>query len=350
MLAATLPLAADGTAQLLPFGSFAARDGRPGPGKTFKVDNERGAMLAAEMNRLASQTPIVIDYDHQTIHTITNGQPAPASGWMNKVEWRDNAGLFASVEWTKKARAFIDEKEYRFISPVLVHDADGTVTGVLLAALVNYPALTGMEPVFTALSSIFGSTEPNPQESSMNLLVALAAILGTQALTEAQAIEGVTALKARADTKAPVPTALSAALGLSGAVDEAAALSAIASLKSGDATALTAMQGLQEQVVALSTQINEGKVTGLVDAAITAKKLLPAQRDWAMSLGKSNIEALNGYLATAQPIPGLGGQGGGIDPNPGAGGAAALSATQAAVAAQLGIDPVKYAESMKTAA
>ena len=348
MLAATLPLAADGTAQLLPFGSFAARDGRPGPGLTYKVDNANGSKLAAHMNLLAAKTPIVIDYDHQTIHLLKNGQPAPAAGWINSVEWRDNVGMFASVEWTPKARSFIDAREYRFISPVLTHDPDGTVTGVLLAALVNYPALTGMEPVVSALSSLFGSAEPNPPESSMNLLVALAAILGTQNLTEAQAIEGVTALKARADVKPPVPTALSAALGLAGTVDEAAALSAIATLKGSDATTMAAMQNLQSQVVALSTQINEGKVTGLVDAAIAAKKLLPAQRDWALALGKSDITALNGYLASAQPIPGLDGQKGFIDPN--ATGTAALSDTQVALAAQLGLDPVKYAEAVKTAA
>jgi hypothetical protein len=50
------------------------------------------------------------------------------------------------VEWTADAIADIKAKRYRYISPVIAFDkATGAVTNVLMAALVNAPALDGMQ-------------------------------------------------------------------------------------------------------------------------------------------------------------------------------------------------------------
>lgn len=134
LLATALALpAALGQAQLLPAGKFAARDGRPGPGKQWSINDEQGLKLAADLNAIAARTPIVIDYDHQTLRAETNGQQAPAAGWIQDVAWRPGEGLFARVEWTLAARARIEAGEYRYISPVITSDANGNVTGVHLA-------------------------------------------------------------------------------------------------------------------------------------------------------------------------------------------------------------------------
>ena len=124
LLAATLALssAASGQAQLLPFGEFAARDGRPGPGKTWKLTDAAGRALAAQLSTTAAKTPVVIDYEHQTLLAATNGRPAPAAGWITSATWRDGQGLFATVQWTAAARAAIDAREYQYISPVITSD------------------------------------------------------------------------------------------------------------------------------------------------------------------------------------------------------------------------------------
>lgn len=142
-----LPVASVGEAQLLPFGSFAARDGRPGPGRKWKVSNEAGRALAAKLNAVASVTPVVIDYEHQTLLAQHNGKAAPAAGWIVGAEWRDGQGLFARVQWTAAARAQIEAGAYRYISPVIRFDGDGTVTEVQLAGITNHPALLGMAPL-----------------------------------------------------------------------------------------------------------------------------------------------------------------------------------------------------------
>jgi len=134
--------------QLLPAGSFQARDGRPGPGRSWKLPDVKGMFIAAALQAVIASTPIVIDYEHQTLRKEANGQPAPAAGWIKRVTWLTGKGLMAEVEWTPRARAAIAAGEYRYISPVISFDEKtDEVTGMVMAALTNYPALLGMQAV-----------------------------------------------------------------------------------------------------------------------------------------------------------------------------------------------------------
>jgi len=80
LLAAALPLAANGWAHILPAGQFAARDGRPGPGKHWSLTDAQGAALATQLNAVAQRTPISIDYEHQTILRPPTASPHPPPG------------------------------------------------------------------------------------------------------------------------------------------------------------------------------------------------------------------------------------------------------------------------------
>lgn len=303
-----------GEAQLLPAGSFAARDGRPGLGRSWHVNDAQGRRLAADINAVAEKTPIVIDYEHQTLRAEANGQPAPAAGWITRVEWRAGQGLFAAVNWTDAAKARIASGEYRYISPVITADEAGTVVGMHLAALVNHPALLGMEPVVAQLAARFN--QPEPTESSMALLAALIALLGLPATTTETDI--TTAIKAQhgelqaLKAKPALPVPLVTALGLQAGADEAAALSAVSELQTratvGDKSATTAMAALQTQLATLTTQINTEKVNKAVEDAIAAHKLVPAQRDWATKLGKLDMAQLSAFIASAPVLQGLSGQ------------------------------------------
>ena len=348
LLAATLPVLANGQAQLLPVGEFKARDGRPGPGKSWKLNDAAGQALAAQVNAIAAQTPVVIDYEHQTLKMDKNGQPAPAAGWIKSVTWLDGKGLFSEVDWTERARAAIAANEYRYISPVITFDEDtGAVNGLHLAALTNFPALLGMDAVVAALNTQLPTQEPR----MATLLAALIASLGLPAATtEAECTAAVTALKAQADaakTKAPLSAALTTALGIAATADEPAALSAITALKSApSATNVQLVTELTTKVAELTARLDGDKVVRAVDEAIAAHKLVPAQRDTYIKLGNSDFAMLTSVLAAAVPIAGLGGQAGNLqDPN--GTGTAALTTTQNLIATSLGLDPAKYAESLK---
>ena len=83
-------------------------------------DEESADIIMREFR--AQGHDMVVDYEHQTLYTRENGQPAPAAGWFKQLQWRDD-GLYATgVRWTGKAAAAIEAGEYRYLSPVLHYD------------------------------------------------------------------------------------------------------------------------------------------------------------------------------------------------------------------------------------
>lgn len=60
--------------QLLPYGEFRAIDGRPTDAPAWFLTEENGHDVAALANQ--ARTQLVVDYEHQTLHKETNGQPA----------------------------------------------------------------------------------------------------------------------------------------------------------------------------------------------------------------------------------------------------------------------------------
>lgn len=345
LLAATLPLLASGQAQLLPAGEFAARDGRPGPGRTWKVSDVQGQALADALNAITAKTPVVIDYEHQTLSAPTNGQPAPAAGWIKRATWRPGEGLFADVEWTAAARARIEAGEYRFISPVITFDKHGVITGVALAALTNYPALLGMDAVVAQLNTLFN--QPDLQETDMALLAALLTAIGLQATTtEADALAAVSALKATADATRTHLAVLRAELGIPDAADHTAALTAVKTLKTAQLSEGTValVTDLQGKVATLTAQLQGDQVVKAVDGAIAAGKLATASRQTFMDLGQRDFASLSTMLAAMPVIPGLSGQSAAAGTAAAAAGenTSALTAQQTKIAAALGIEPKAY--------
>ncbi|MBX3635961.1 MAG: hypothetical protein KF683_11365 [Rubrivivax sp.] len=371
LLAATLQVAADGTAQLLPVGEFKARDGRPGADLTWKIDDLQGRALAERINLLASLTPIVVDYDHATITTRGTGNTAPAAGWIKAVQWLQGKGLVATVEWTERARQLIAAREYLYISPVIEYDeATGQVTGVLMASLVNYPAVLGMDAVQAALSGFANpptqlpgreaGTHGDPAMSKTIALAALLPLIGLAATaTEDEAVARVTALQGELEQlrKRPLLTeALAGALGVAATADEAAALSAIATLKTaaggaGDAVRqLTALQGelatLQGELAQMRNAQTEAEIVRLVDEAIAAGKFANAQRDQLLATGRKDRALLQGLIASAVPIAALAGtnlQAARAAAAAAAGGAAPEMTSEARkIAALMGITEAEY--------
>jgi phage I-like protein len=359
ILSAALSLDGGNAVQLLPAGEFAARDGRPGNGQKWKVSDAQGVKLAADLSAISQLSAFHFDYEHQTIHALTNGKEAPASGWATEFEWRPGVGLFATnVEWTPRAKEMIGAKEYRYISPVISWDDKGNVTGVLCASLVNYPALLGMSPLgssaLAALAAQFVQSPPanTSTENSMTLLQLLIAQLGLSAqATDTEALSAVAALKAKSEGQVLVPTQLAAALAIKTDADVATALSAVEQLKTQAAgagqTTMQTIAALQGQVTLLMAGNAKNEVSALVEQALKDGKLVPATKNWAEELGKTNVDALKSFLA-AQPVIALGStqsggkEGGGGGEGGNGGGSAALSGMSAEVAARLGLSEAEF--------
>lgn len=322
------------TFRLIPAGEFRSSDGsgRPKDVPAWYIDADSAVQVIAR--NAARKSCVVIDYEHQTLYAAQNGQPAPASGWVASMEWRDD-GLYATSDWTERAATMIDKNEYRYISPVFSYDKTGRVLDVKLVGLTNNPGLDGLTDL-AALSAHFSTQEEPPMKELMERLRYL---LNLPLTTTQEEMAG------ELDKIKAMITGAGAA-SLTAYLDTQT--TQIAALKSATPdlskfVPLETMTELHNQVAALTAQLNGKTVDDLVEVALSAGKLVPAQESWARDLGKSNLAALTAYLETAQAVVALTGtQTGGRKPEGSAGSEEHLSDAQLAVCKAMAIKPEDF--------
>ncbi|MFZ2470188.1 MAG: phage protease [Parvibaculum sedimenti] len=347
--------------QLLPLGKFSGRDGR---GPYVIASKEAAKKIIEQTLALAIDGELVIDYDHQSDFAAKQGVggTAKASAWIKTLEARDD-GIWGRVEWTGPGAAAVQAKEYRYLSPVFAHTKTGEVTCILRAGLTNNPNL-----------SLVAIASANPNiEGTMDFIAKLRKALGLPETTSEEAVLAhasrlnthstsfialATAAGVTLDDKAETITAACSALGakLKGFDDAAKA----AGLKADDkpeqlVVAINAKTGgvvdpakfvPVEQVVALQSQlntlqasINGDKAEAAVDAAIQAGKLVPALRDWGLSLHSKSPDEFKKFVDAAPVVlkPGtdtvVTQQAVGTD---------GLTEDERAICSQMGISPVDY--------
>lgn len=227
--------------------AFETRDGR-----RYRVDDP--AKLAAVFAE--DKVDLPVDINHSTEIRAAKGEEAEPVGWVKEIAVR--AGLLcARVEWLEKGKAAA--KAYRYVSPSFYHDKSGLVTRVKSVALVASPALADMP----ALAAATHTAEPS--EPSMK--------------------------------------SIALALGLAEAADEASCLSALTKLK-GETVAkavheetVSTLSTTKTALETLQASVRKGKVDALIESALKAKKILPAQKDHYIGLcstdaGLAQVEQL----------------------------------------------------------
>lgn len=361
LLTAALSLQASADTQLLPAGEFTGRDGRPGKGLTWKLTDEKGRALAAKLNARHAKTKFNLDYEHQSFLAEQNGQPAPASGWATKFEWRDGVGLFSvGTQWTARAKLMIEAGEYLYISPVIVYDKKtGEVLDVFNASLVSNPDLLDMNPVAQErVARLNASFSTDPEIDSMNpVLKALLKALGlADDATEAQATAALTSLQtARSDL-----TALLKSLGVAETTDAATATTAIATLRAKadkgggevDPTkwvSLDKFNQLNTEVAALKASGVNREVDELIAQATADGKCAGVVADVWRDVGKKDIAQLRALIDKTPANPALAGQRQ-TDKNKPADGGDTLSDEEIAVCNATGIAREEFLKTRKAQA
>jgi phage I-like protein len=315
--------------EIIPSGVFALGDGRG----TFTVTDPQ-ALIDASLAHAAARgdvAEILIDFDHGS-ERKGHMANSVAAGWITGL--RHDAArsrIMATVRWTRAGREALADRAYRFISPVFAHDKQNRVRGILRAGLTNTPAI-GELKALAASTKGDGSME--------ELLQKLAAALGLEAGAGEDKITAAALDLIETGKNAGV---VLAAAGIEGGLspDEAEALAgkitAAASTGGAPDPAKFVPKGaydeLSTKVAALEADRVDRAALDLVAAADAEGKITPANRDWALSLAKSDPEAFDGWrtLAAAQkPAPDLlAGR------KPGAAGA--LAEHEKAVCASMGI-------------
>lgn len=284
--------------QLLPDGLFKAKDGRPQGLDGWILNNENVQAVIQSAN---SQTDaFVVDYDHLSLYSKQNGVPAKAAGWFKTLEYREGLGLFATdVEWTQSAALAIQNKEYRYISPVLTYDTKtGAVQKILMCALVNVPALDGMKDL-TALAQQFFNTEALSMDLD-ELLERLRYLFNLPTLATVEEIKAqMDKLRTLMDS---APTETAAASSILTILESKTMPEKTVDLSTH--VPVSAVHELQKEIAALNSKINQNAVDDLVKVGLSDGRITPALTDWAKGLPH---EALSAFLDKATPIAALSG-------------------------------------------
>ena len=183
---------------VLPIGHVVSSKGE------FDVDDESYKAMKAQIAKRG--VDLVVDYEHQTL----KGCEAPAAGWVKELKLEDGQ-IKAVVEWTPRGAQYLENKEYRYLSPVVnVRKADNKAVGLHSLALTNTPAIEGMNPIVNSdnfeggqhsmdikkLAELLGLSEDATEEQVVEALKVCLAENRSLKETEKQPPENVVANKA----------------------------------------------------------------------------------------------------------------------------------------------------------
>ncbi len=304
---------------VVPAGKFSLNDGRkPSQGDQFELTPEMGHKIASQIN--TRRIKMQIDYSHQSLKAMEKAGPVPAAGWVTKAEYVPGEGLFLHVDWTEKAAAAIKDKEYRYISPVLLHDRQGNVMGVVNAALVNDPAMSMLPEVKAASLDLSPFLNEENVMKTEEVLQKLCSIFGIKddAKNEDLIAAAETSV-AQNQTPACVDVDLS------------------------QYVPIETFEGIKKQVAELQMAARERTAKELVTAAMDAGKLVPAQEGWALALCQKDQQAFEEYMSKTPAIAALARlQTGGVAP-PEDGENHGLTDDELAICANTGTSPEAFA-------
>jgi phage I-like protein len=298
--------------QLLPKGAdVVGRDGR-------KWINDKPAAVVSAFKRDFS--PLPIDWNHATEYIAKYGGEAPAAGWIEELDLREDGSLWGKVTWTERGERSVNAREYRFLSPVFKFDAETSrILQLFGCALTNSPNLR-----LTAINS----REDEPEREESNMDEKLLATLGLpKTATVEQALNAIEALKeekraALNSAQTPSPEKFVPRADYDLAMNRAR----------------SAEDKLSEQSKAEHTK----EVNAAVDAAIAAGKIAPASKQFYVD-SCGDAAALERFKAFAAAAPAV------IDPKspllgtqPPTANQGELTPNQMAICTRMGIAPEDF--------
>lgn len=348
--------------QLIPSGRFSGRNGQ---GPWVAGDKASMEQIVANTQRWAGSTDLPVDYDHQTVFGAVQGVggKAPAAGWIKELKVQED-GIFGRVEWTEAAATAIKAKEYRYLSPVFFHEkTSGRVLVIRMAGLTNTPNLD----LVAVAASAFFPLNNQTGDSMDKILAALGLAKGTNEdgviaainsmLTSSTAIARAAGLT---DTAKPdeILAAVNSIVADRGKFAQAAGLTATAKADEIVTAVQSAIAGkvdatkfvpiamvteLQGDLKKLREDLASDKATEAVNSAIAAGKVPPAQEQWAMDYAKADLKAFQTFIGSAPVLTASQIR----SPKKQDGEASDLSDSDLAVCTAMGLDPKKFAETLK---
>lgn len=297
--------------------------------KSGYIETEKGNFLVDAIARRdviahfrTLKNDVVIDYEHQTLQDIQ----APAAGWIIDMTDRGEDGVWAKVKWNTKAQEYLKNREYRYLSPVvLARKSDQRAARIHSAALTNKPAIDGMVPIVAKLNY--------EEETNVDFFKKVQTALGLSAeATEQDVIDKVIALKGTPPAEVVACKEVLEALALKegASVDDVKAQ--IIALKNPSGyVSVQEFQSLKDKMAAKERD-------ELVSLALTQGKVAPAQKAWAEEYALKDPSGFKAFLEKAPKVVPVGDN----IPPAGSSGAPAVEEMQTHVNSMLGIKNDEY--------
>lgn len=288
--------------KILPFGDVKSQKGN------FIVDDDSFRQIKNNFKKRGLD--LVIDYEHQTLENIQ----APAGGWIKDIE-KEGDAIVAKVEWTPKAKEYLKNKEYRYLSPVvLVRKKDNKAVVLHSVALTNTPAIDNMYPIINSINlkqyddeeekqmdlkevaKQLGLPEDATEEQIKEVLAKAAdAIKKMQSNiepgAEAKETEKKEEPKEQEKTEVVANKTILGALGLKEDAKTEDVAAVIISLKNSVA-----------DVKSLKEKIQKDESKQLVMKALKEGKITTAQQEWAEGYAFENPEGFKAFVAKATRV------------------------------------------------
>lgn len=263
---------------------------------------------------LAQKRDLVMDFEHATEIKAPEGDSAPAAAWLNDFSLDADGAVSAAVSyWTPTGEKAVKNREYRYISPVILYQKDtGEIKGITSIALTNRPNL-----YMPALNH-------QQEEATMKNLLKLLGL--AEDATEDAAINAVSKLQNDLQT----------------ATNREVTPDLAKFVPRGDYDQMQTRAVNAEQKLAddarekLETEINSE-----IDTALKAGKISPASKDFyrAMCKSEDGLQQFREFLKTAPVIA----EPSGLDKKPlGEGQDKALNAEEQQIIDNMGISREDY--------
>jgi phage I-like protein len=214
-----------------------------------------------------------IDYDHQSLTAEEKAGPVPAAGWIKELQARED-GIWARVEWTPRAAELLANKEYRYLSPVFRYQAKtGKVVALTGAGLTHNPNLY--------LQAVASRKESHAVEELLERLIYLLNLPVTatpdDVVAELQKLIDrlKTAEAAASQAREPDPAKY---------------------------VPIDLHKQVADQLAALQAELARREAEAAVEAAMSARKVSPGMKEWALSYASRDLEGFKAFVAAAPEI------------------------------------------------
>ena len=109
-----------------------------------ELDEESLKKLADKLN--ASGREILVDRDHASSKPGLD-RDTSAQGWASEFEVREGQGLFGKVKWSDLGKKLVENRVFRWLSPVFKLGSDKKPVDMNAIALTNTPSQMLLKPV-----------------------------------------------------------------------------------------------------------------------------------------------------------------------------------------------------------